>query len=84
MANNFRLALFVLATCMTSLQAAKPVVVGYLPHYRTGIIDKLPVEQLTDIIYFSISPKADGSLNTASVKPEELKKLTNVSLLLDI
>ena len=76
MANNFRLALFVLATCMTSLQAAKPVVVGYLPHYRTGIIDKLPVEQLTDIIYFSISPKADGSLNTKSVKPGVLKKLT--------
>ena len=46
-----------------------PVVVGYLPHYRSGIIDKLPVEQLTDIIYFSISPKADGSLNTASVMP---------------
>jgi len=71
-----RLALLVLFAGLSVLQAAKPVVVGYLPHYRAGIIDKLPVEQLTDIIYFSVSPKADGSLNTANVKPAVLKKLT--------
>ena len=71
-----RLVLLVLFAVMSVLQAAKPVVVGYLPHYRSGIIDKLPVEQLTDIIYFSISPKADGSLNTTNVRPAVLKKLT--------
>ena len=69
MTSHFRLALFVLVFCLTSLQAAKPLVVGYLPHYRAGTIDKLQVEKLTDIIFFSISPKADGSLDTSRVKP---------------
>ena len=76
MTSHFRSALFVLVFCLPSLQAAKPLVVGYLPHYRAGTIDKLQVEKLTDIIFFSISPKADGSLDTSRVKPEVLKKLT--------
>lgn len=75
MAINFRLALFVFATYVVSLQAGKLVVAGYLPHYRAGIIDKLQFEKLTDIIFFSISPRADGSLDTTRVKPEVLKKL---------
>ena len=77
MTSHFRSALFVLVFCLASLQAAKPLVVGYLPHYRAGTIDKLQVEKLTDIIFFSISPKADGSLDTSRVKPEVLKKLTH-------
>ena len=52
-----------------------PAVTGYLPHYRANLIDTLPVEKLTDIIFFSIAPKADGSL-TQKRPAEVLRKLT--------
>ena len=61
------------------VEAAKPVVVGYLPHYRGNIIDKLPVEKFTDVIFFSISPKPDGSLDTSRVKPALLAKLVGLA-----
>ena len=64
-----RLVLLLIIAACINVHAAQPVVTGYLPHYRAGAIDKLPVEKLTDIIFFSISPKADGSLDTSRVKP---------------
>jgi len=67
------LLLFVAAL---NTRAATPIVTGYLPHYRAGIIDTLSVEKLTDIIYFSVSPKANGSLDTSKVDPAVLRKLT--------
>ena len=71
-----RLVLLLIIAACINVHAAQPVVTGYLPHYRAGAIDKLPIEKLTDIIFFSISPKADGSLDTSRVKPDVLKKLT--------
>lgn len=38
-------------------------VVGYLPDYRIENIDASIAAQLTDVIYFSIEPKPDGSLD---------------------
>ncbi len=67
---------FLLFVAALNTRAAIPVVTGYLPHYRAGIIDTLPVEKLTDIIYFSVSPKANGSLDTSKVEPAVLLKLT--------
>jgi len=52
-------------------------VTGYLPHYRAGAIDALPYELLTDIVYFSIEPKSDGSIDSSKAKPQILKKLTS-------
>ena len=69
------LAWIVLMAGWWSVDAA-PAVTGYLPHYRANLIDTLPVEKLTDIIFFSIAPKADGSLDTKNVRPEVLRKLT--------
>ncbi len=74
-----RLVLLLIIAACINVHAAQPVVTGYLPHYRAGAIDKLPVEKLTDIIFFSISPKADGSLDTSRVKPDVLKKLTQLA-----
>ncbi len=71
-----RLVLLLIIAACINVHAAQPVVTGYLPHYRADAIVKLPVEKLTDIIFFSISPKADGSLDTSRVKPDMLKKLT--------
>jgi chitinase len=38
-------------------------VVGYLPDYRIENIDLSVADQLTDVIYFSIEPRPDGSLD---------------------
>jgi len=73
--NRFLLACIVSVAGLLPTAAA-PAVTGYLPHYRASLIDKLPVEKLTDIIFFSIAPKADGSLDTKNAKPEVLRKLT--------
>ena len=67
---------FLLFVAALNTRAATPVVTGYLPHYRAGIIDTLPFEKLTDIIYFSVFPKADGSLDRTNVKTSVLQKLT--------
>ena len=75
MMKRFLLAFVVLASGWWPVDAA-PAVTGYLPHYRSGIIDQLPVEKLTDIIFFSIAPKAAGSLDTKNAKPEVLRQLT--------
>ncbi|MBC8324583.1 MAG: hypothetical protein H8E27_03020 [Verrucomicrobia subdivision 3 bacterium] len=72
---RFLLAWIVLLAGWQSVESA-PAVTGYLPHYRAGLIDTLPVEKLTDIIFFSIAPKADGSLDTKNARPEALQKLT--------
>ena len=56
---RFLLAWIVFMTGWWSVDAA-PAVTGYLPHYRANLIDTLQVEKLTDIIFFSIAPKADG------------------------
>ena len=52
-------------------------VTGYLPHYRAGTIDALPYEVLTDIVYFSIEPEPDGSIDSSKAKSLILKKLTS-------
>ena len=54
-------------------------VIGYLPHYRAGAIDALPYQLLTDLIFFSVKPRADGSIDTSDAKPAILRKLTTLA-----
>ncbi len=54
-------------------------VIGYLPHYRVGVIDALPYERLTDLIFFSVEPRSDGSIDFSDAKSEILKKLTTLA-----
>ena len=54
-------------------------VTGYLPHYRAGVIDALPYDLLTDIVYFSIEPGTNGSIDSSLAQPETLKKLTTLA-----
>jgi len=54
-------------------------VIGYLPHYRAGALDALPYEQLTDLIFFSVEPRADGSIDFSDAKSGILKKLTTLA-----
>ena len=49
--------------------------VGYLPEYRVAKITPKQVQGVTDIIYFSLKPEADGKLASNVIKPDVLKKL---------
>ena len=54
-------------------------VTGYLPHYRAEAIDALPYELLTDLIFFSVEPRADGSIDFSDAKPATLRKLSTLA-----
>ena len=58
-----------------SAPAQELEVSGYLPHYRVEALDALPYDTLTDLIFFSVEPKVDGSLDSSDAKPAILKKL---------
>jgi len=50
-------------------------VVGYLPDYRMSTIHNSWGRDLTDIIYFSISPKASGEFDTSKLNEKAIRKL---------
>lgn len=54
-------------------------VVGYLPEYRMDTIHDSWGEYLTDIIYFSVEPKASGELNTSRLNEKALKQLRELA-----
>jgi chitinase len=75
-----RLGLLSLFLSFALLARGEPTkAIGYLPHYRAGAIDTLPYELLTDIVYFSLAPRANGSIDSSKAKPETLKKLTTLA-----
>jgi len=67
------LTLCLLLSPLTGAQRTE--VVGYLPHYRVEALDALPFETLTDVIFFSVEPKVDGSIDSSDAKPAILKRL---------
>ena len=77
-----RLGLVTLLLGFALLAKGEPTqVIGYLPHYRPEAIDALPYDLLTDLIFFSVEPQADGSIDFSDAKPATLKKLTNLAKL---
>ena len=75
-----RLGLVTLFLGFALLAKGEPTqVIGYLPHYRAGAIDALPYELLTDVIFFSVEPRADGSIDSSDAKPATLRKLTTLA-----
>ncbi len=64
------------------------VVAGYLPHYRVTQVAPESLKPLTDLIYFGLTPPADGRLAEAPVAPavleklQEIKRITGCRLLL--
>jgi len=68
--------LLVLCLLLSPLTGAQRTeVVGYLPHYRVDSLNALPYDSLTDVIFFSVEPKVDGSIDSSDAKPAILKKL---------
>jgi GH18 family chitinase len=54
-------------------------VIGYLPHYRSSAIVTLPYPLLTDLIFFSVEPRTDGSIDSSDAKPATLRKLKTLA-----
>ena len=54
-------------------------IAGYLPDYRVGGISPESVEGLTDLIVFSISPKANGSIDTEGWTKKKIVKARRIS-----
>jgi GH18 family chitinase len=54
-------------------------IVGYLPEYRLNTIHNSWGKHLTDIIYFSIEPKASGEIDTSRVNEKALRQLKAVA-----
>lgn len=50
-------------------------VVGYLPNWETKRFDPAIGKQLTDVIYFSVEPTADGDLNHRNLEPAVIEQL---------
>jgi len=71
------LTLFLSFALLAKVESAQ--VIGYLPHYRVGSIDALPYEILTDLIFFSVEPRADGSIDSSDAKPATFKTLTTLA-----
>lgn len=66
----------VLALALSTLfSEPKPVLAGYLPAWRLPGYDLNRLAPLTDVLYFSIQPNADGTLNLKDIKTEDLKAL---------
>jgi GH18 family chitinase len=50
-------------------------IVGYLPDYRVEAIDPSVMGFVTDLIFFSIEPKPDGTLDARRLTPRAIEKL---------
>src|SRR5688572_17243218 len=78
---------FILSVTLTVFVAAseaqtrpKPpfVIAAYLPDYILPSFDASRVRYLTDVIYFSIEPKPDGTLDTTRCEAKTRERLKEI------
>jgi len=50
-------------------------VVGYLPEYRVNGLDETVCRQLDELVFFSVEPRSNGTLDTGRLKPAVIKQL---------
>ena len=50
-------------------------IVGYFPYWESEDISSMDYSKVTDIIYFHIWPKADGSLDTSAININDLNTI---------
>jgi chitinase len=53
-------------------------IVGYLPEYRLASFKPENARFVTDLIYFAVSPQANGDAGLERIKPEALKTLEKI------
>ena len=77
------LLLGVIVTCCRPVVASQPtarkfLVVGYLPEYRVGNLDETVCQHLDELVFFSVEPRSNGTLDTSRLKPAAVKLLRNL------
>ena len=50
-------------------------VIGYLPEYRASRFDGTACGQLDELVFFSIEPRSNGTLDSTRLKPAVIKRL---------
>lgn len=65
-------------TCAASAEQPAFHIVGYLPHYRLADFDSNEARYVTDLVYFSAEPAADGTLKPSLLDDKGLKKLQSI------
>ena len=74
-------------TTGASGEERQPVIVGYLPEYRVATAEPEQFQQVTDIIYFGLTPPKEGRLPERPIRPPilatllKLKRATKCRLL---
>ncbi len=63
------------AVSLTAAEPAKFSVIGYLPEYRVSGFDGKICRQLDELVFFSVEPRADGTLDTGRLKPGMIRQL---------
>jgi GH18 family chitinase len=58
-----------------SASSARFAVVGYIPNYHVDRLEQFDLDRLTDLIFFSIEPTAEGSVDRQTLTPETLSHL---------
>ncbi len=53
-------------------------IVGYLPEYRLARFNPEDARHVTDLIYFAVSPRANGDAGLERIKPESLALLKRI------
>lgn len=64
-----------LATLLAFSAASTPVLAGYLPAWQTADYDFQRLAPLTDVLYFSAEPTAEGALDQTNLETEDLPRL---------
>jgi GH18 family chitinase len=50
-------------------------IIGYFPYWESGDVSSIDYSKVTDIIYFHIWPKSDGSLDTSAININDLNTI---------
>lgn len=74
----FVVGLLVCRAATVSAESGRFAVVGYLPDYRVAEIALTVADSVTDIVYFSIEPRATGEIDTDRLTPTALEKLQQI------
>src|SRR5581483_9812102 len=53
-------------------------IVGYLPEYRLSAFDPAQARHVTDLVYFSVEPTAEGDFKRNHVRGDALAKLQSI------
>ncbi len=77
------LLLGVIVTCCRPVVAGEPtatkfLVVGYLPEYRVNNLDETVCQHLDELVFFSVEPRSNGTLDTSRLKPAAVKLLRDL------